>query len=267
MSKARVISTAMFALLVAAPHDSRAETCELLMDPGRSCILQTANPDRYILVLDGPISEALAKEAQSVIGAGGKFIALEVWDAPGGDVHAAMTLGRLVREHQIHATVHRTCASACVLTLAGAVSRTYYSKLPIGLHRPYFTSPGDTLKATAERVNQNNDAIRRYLVEMNVSPALLDAMVAIPSEQTRWISAATARDLGMLDVDPVSEEFRDANHASRLGITREAYFGRKLRFQRECSPLDYWSREFCDCIDRIGFRAPGEEWACDLEAH
>lgn len=66
-------------------------------------------------------------------------------DTPGGDVVAAMTIGRLLRKERAYVQIDpdAVCLSACVLVLAGAVEREVQGK--IGIHRPYFEIPADPI--------------------------------------------------------------------------------------------------------------------------
>lgn len=58
-------------------------------------------------------------------------------NSPGGDIAAAMAIGRMFREERAWLHVNGVCISACVLILAGAVDRsTNFGR--VGIHRPYF---------------------------------------------------------------------------------------------------------------------------------
>ena len=182
-------------------------------------------------------------------------------------MEAAMALGRIVRRQQISASVSGDCASACVFAIAGPIARSYY-KARLGLHRPYFTSASSTPTEAAQRVRKMNQSLRAYLEEMNVSPALLDAMTAVPSDQIRWITPVEANRLGLLDIDPVYEEYSDGKQAAKLGITRTEYLARKAQFKEQCQSRFLDSEpEFCACVDRVKFRAPGDKWLCDLRTN
>ena len=99
---------------------------------------------------------------------------------------------------------------------------------------------------------------------MNVSTGLLDAMNAVPSDQIRWVTPAEVNRLGLLDVDPVYEEYTDGKQAAKMGISRTEYLGRKAQFKEQCQAnFGYWQPEFCACVDRVKFREPGDKWLCD----
>ncbi len=143
-----------------------------------------------------------------------------------------------------------------------------YYKARLGLHRPYFTSASNTPTEAAQRVRKMNQSLRAYLEEMNVSSAMLDAMTAVPSDQIRWITPVEANRLGLLDIDPVYEEYSDGKHAAKLGITRTEYLARKAQFKEQCQSRFLDSEpEFCECVDRVKFRGPGDKWLCDLRTN
>ncbi len=142
--------------------------------------------------------------------------------SPGGYVSEALTMGRLMRERGLTAGVARTniegcepkecteakksgrelkaklnsyaarCASACVYALVGARTREIAPEALLGIHageskiikklRKGVRVPPHFL-ATAHK--ESNRRIARYLVEMGIKPALLEAAEKIPHEDIR----------------------------------------------------------------------------------
>lgn len=259
----RLALTIMAIVLLMAMPSAWAGLCQ--QEAGKqSCVRQTLKPDVYLIEINGPIDWTLVREVEAVLRKGGRFNAMQVGSSPGGDVEAAIALGRIVRAQQIGASISGDCASACVFAIAGPIYRSYY-KARLGLHRPYFTSASSTPTEAAQRVKKMNGSLRAYLEEMNVSPVLLDAMTAVPSDQIRWITPVEANRLGLLDIDPVYEEYSDGKQAAKLGISRTEYLARKAQFKEQCQNRFVDSDpEFCACVDRVKFRAPGDQWLCDL---
>jgi hypothetical protein len=62
----------------------------------------------------------------------------------GGDVSAAMMIGRIFRQESAFLQVDGVCISACVLVLAGAVDRFVKNSFMIGIHRPYLAQTSYT---------------------------------------------------------------------------------------------------------------------------
>lgn len=161
-----------------------------------------------------------------------------VIDSNGGDISAAMELGRELRKRTATVVVENaTCASACVLVLAGAVERSVFSTASIVIHRPYRAEPIVLGKEEAQRQYEaRNAAIADYLREMNVPTSLLDAMLRVPSEAGYALSEDELFAFGLNSTDPVYEEERNAEEAHRLGISMSEYLS--LR------------RQFNDCLSR-----------------
>jgi ATP-dependent protease ClpP protease subunit len=250
-------------ILIGVATPSHAQFCQSGVGKP-TCVVETATPGRYLIEINGPIEWQLVRDVEAVIKKGGRINSLTVLESPGGDVEAAMAIGRMLRSQELmRANVNGACASACVFVIAAPFLREYY-QARIGLHRPYFSTASASTAEASKRIKAMNASLRRYLEEMNVSPALLDAMNAVPSDQIRWISPAEANQLGLLDLDPVYEEFSDGKQAAKLGVTRQEYLARKARFKQECQARYTWmDREFCECVDRVKFRAPGDKWMCD----
>jgi hypothetical protein len=109
-------------------------------------------------------------------------------DSPGGDLEAAMELGRLIRlrEVQTQGEPGGSCASACVWAFAGGRDRFYqFWGGPLLVHR--FDGPnGDHGEATAQ---SEVARISSYPDEMGLDHQLLELSLETPSE----IGTATIR--------------------------------------------------------------------------
>jgi hypothetical protein len=135
-----------------------------------------------------------------------KTLVLVRFDSGGGDAHAAMALGRALRSVSAHGYVppNRRCFSACVLALAGAATRAIHGRL--GIHRP---EPTTAAHASSSRHSKRKDdyasEIRRYLVEMQISPDLYDAMIQVPPQDMRILTRAQLQAFGLLREDSGKE--------------------------------------------------------------
>jgi len=141
--------------------------------------------------------------------------------SPGGNVAAALNIGRLFRKYLIEALApfeehdtrgnsirmrpwgtngqtvdwcsgqqQCTCASACALIWFGAVER----EGQVGLHRPMTNDPAFKALPSAEA----STAYRRilgivtaYLEEMEVPTPMIDAMVSTGSSEIEWVDSET----------------------------------------------------------------------------
>jgi hypothetical protein len=171
-------------------------------------------------------------------------------NSPGGDIDAAMQIGRIFREARVHTIVKAPgagpweqfgapqpmCASACVLVFAGGVVRGTYGKNSLGIHRPALTVvPQQADMNTVKRAT--DDAVHRlraYATEMNISERLIDDMLVIPPENIRWLSDSDRDAYGLSYVDPVFAETIVLDGAKKYGITPAEYRARDKRAKSEC---------------------------------
>ena len=170
-------------------------------------------------------------------------------NSQGGDVAAAMKMGRLLRANEAWAFVrpNDVCASACVLILAGATMRTVLGYVVV--HRPFWTFIGErpTSQVQKERDDLRNE-MRKYLEEVNVSPLLLELMDSIPPEKARVLTAEELELFKLSTDDPVYQEKLDAYWAKKLGISRQELVRRKAQCS-SISDLETHSR----CISNLYF--------------
>jgi ATP-dependent protease ClpP protease subunit len=169
-------------------------------------------------------------------------------DSPGGDVYAAMELGRLLRANHVFISPAGSplnngngyCASACVLAWVGAPVRAIGSDQSLFIiHRPYgFADAGQDLAGSSMRWKTMQDDIRRYLVEMNIPPTLLDAMNEVPSEEGRALTAAEWSRYLIDANDPAWEELWNAQAAARIGVSRVEYNELTARYNK-CMETDW----------------------------
>jgi hypothetical protein len=159
-------------------------------------------------------------------------------DSRGGDVVAAMDIGRLMRRVRGIAVGGRDsmCLSACVFLLAGATERIPPGT--VGIHRPFSARTGTkTFEAADQEYRALQSQIRSYFKTMNVSDALYEAIVRVPPEQIRVLSDIELRDFGLKGLDPAEQEVQDSLEASRYRITKAEYLRRKVLVERSCNDL------------------------------
>jgi ATP-dependent protease ClpP protease subunit len=104
-------------------------------------------------------------------------------DSQGGQVFAALEIGRLLRREAATVRVGpgASCISACVFVLMGAPQREVAGSARIGLHSP---SLGDARRDAL--VPDMAEHLAHYAEEMGVSPQIVDAMLAIPASRVRF---------------------------------------------------------------------------------
>lgn len=169
----------------------------------------------------------------------------------GGNVSAALALGRVIREADVKVIVpfNSNCLSSCVFVLLAGVDRQSYGK--VGVHRPYFEYLSEN--ADAESVRKARDyflsGIRAYINEMDVSPQLLDIMLSVPPENMRTLTTSDLLELRVIGIDANYDERQVAKQAWIFGLTSAEYRIRRSIFSNTCPPYsfnEYLAREICE---------------------
>jgi hypothetical protein len=195
---------------------------------------------------------------------------LKVWlDSDGGDVEAAMAIGRLIRLKTAEAVVlpspakikrmitNATCASACVLILTAGSFRVAMSG-QIGIHRPY-SAPSDPTQDTRSRYSAIVAKVKAYLEEMGMPSQLYEAMMQVPPQEVRWLTSEELTALGLLGMDASYADLNDTRTAFAHGLPKEEYLRRKALMYRRCPIPDVgfsdedvrkWD-QFTQCQQRI----------------
>lgn len=156
----------------------------------------------------------------------------------GGDVDAAMDMGRALRKAQIPVVVPQRmqCASACVFVYAGGVLRINYGEIKI--HRPYAASFDGSFEALQEKFKRMELNVKKYLQAMNVSDQLFDRMIQIPPEKTETLSLEDIDRLGIGFKDPVYDNYLDQMAARQNGVALAAWLKAKNKARSECGDID-----------------------------
>jgi ATP-dependent protease ClpP protease subunit len=124
-----------------------------------------------------------AKVMESLLKKGRQKIAGNIvsFGSNGGEVEAAMELGRLLRKLGVSTLVARDdqCMSSCVFAFMGGDRRTAAGR--IGIHRPYFSS---TREVQDRRIlyRQLQKKLQEYIDELDFPPSLYEAVMAVPPE-------------------------------------------------------------------------------------
>jgi hypothetical protein len=153
-----------------------------------------------------------------------------VFDSPGGYMGKARELGRILREHRMTASVGKTvpegcraegateascrrlirskgvvrarlqtddarCYSACVEAFTGASFRQLAAAARMGVHATHLESNGRAEKAPPDESEYSGR--RRYLIEMGVDPALVDAAERVRFDQIHILTRQEIADFGI----------------------------------------------------------------------
>lgn len=119
-------------------------------------------------------------------------------DTPGGDVAAAMAVGRLLRKE---------------------------NAIPKG------EISADKLR---EAFKSMLEELRAYFREMNVNEQLADAMLRIEPEHMHSLNYSEQNRYGLTMFDPITKEVEELTAVQSLGISRQEYMRRKAIAQTRC---------------------------------
>lgn len=160
----------------------------------------TIQQNEHLLFADFVSNSVRASRLSSIV----------VVESPGGFNAGAAALGMMLRKLNMSVIVGRpaggavtrstgltsgTCASACVLVLAGGKNRYFVPGSRVGVHRAH-TGPEvrDPLTRTVVSGTLQHDDIRdaysRYFRQMGVDQSLSMVMDKTPSESMYWLSPA-----------------------------------------------------------------------------
>jgi ATP-dependent protease ClpP protease subunit len=152
-----------------------------------------------------------------------------VWLASdGGDIDAAMDLGRLLRKLRVFTLIGKDdqCLSACVFAFMGGERRSVTGRL--GIHRPFLPVTQDTPDRTA-RYRHLETTLKDFIAELDFPASLYEAVMAVPPDSMQMVDPADLRRFYLEGISPLSEDKVDADSARRLGISMYDYLQRKAR--------------------------------------
>lgn len=151
----------------------------------------------------------------------------------GGDVDAAMELGRLLRRLGVSTFVApgERCLSSCVFAFMGGDQRVVAGQ--IGIHRPYLSS---AIKVQDRRAyyRQLQTRLRQYIEELDFPPSLYEAVMAVPPESMSMLTAADLKRFYLHGMSPSTEDDLDAIAARNMGISVSEYLQQKAQ-ARPCA--------------------------------
>ena len=228
------LSTAALAILIlAVAHPARADI---------------AIEERYVGSLRIEVSGEIGKaDADALAGAEAKLRfshTIAFWlDSPGGDVSAAMFIGRIVRKHEARTflAMRSKCLSSCALIFIAGVERLGVGSL--GLHRPYFDTPARSREAVQQATSAMQKMVQGYIAEMGVSPTFYDIMMRTDPSQMRTIEGQRIAEL-VPGRDPVWDEIKVSYDARYLGVST-AEVRRRSAEQEKCVARKDWPNSDC----------------------
>src|SRR6266849_5298417 len=173
--------------------------------------------------ITGTISEHDAKSVQELIPEL-EHKSLELWlvDSRGGDVFAAIAIGRIVRKYEGNIWVSGKCYSSCALIFISGVRRDLLEDGELGLHRPYFASAPQNREVLEKQVPLMLSMVKSYVAEMGITDNFYQLMVnTAPSQIVVYRSDNFNNSYSKIvpKIDPIYDEILAARKAREFGIT------------------------------------------------
>ena len=139
-------------------------------------------------------------------------------DSRGGDVSAAMKIGRLIRKYDGWTWINSKCYSSCALIFIAGVIRTTAPYGELGLHRPYLASTPANRESVEKQVPIMLSTIKNYINEMGITDNFYQQMV---NTEPSKIVVYKNDDFTKLfpEHDPVFDEVVISVEARRHGIS------------------------------------------------
>ena len=201
----------------------------------------------------GIITEQDAKSVQDISGQLENPSVRDFWlDSKGGDVSAAIKIGRLIRKYDGQTLIAQNgkCYSSCALIFIAGVHRVNFGEL--GLHRPYLASAPQSRETVEKQVPLMLSMIKSYVAEMGVTDNFYQEMVNTdPSQMLIFYWSQDSKKL-VPENDPVYAEIETARDARKYGITTS-----EMR-QRE--------QDTKSCDDRFIISTDSSRWLVCTEA-
>lgn len=164
-------------------------------------------------------------------------------DSAGGDVDAAMKIGRVIRKHEGFTTVlpNAKCYSSCALLYIAGVWRTNLGI--IGLHRPYFSSAPQSREVLERQVPLMLQQLRSYVQEMGVTDIFYQEMVNTEPSEIRVYLAADIKK-AVPENDPTYDEIQTSYEARKYGVDTK-----EMRSRKADSEKCYVQKNVGECIE------------------
>lgn len=215
----------------------------------KCCFLASADAHAWIgLLNEGPPNCSLMVKGEIDADSAARVMELPcqsvtiMLDSPGGDLQAAMNLGRWLRARKAYAVVFTdaVCLSSCALVYIGATTRE--SNGIVGLHRPYLGGrplPEEAIKEAVETMMRN---LRDYVAEMNITQEFADIMQNTPPAEVRMFQGTDIQRL-VPDRDFIDEELEMAGSADYYRLPVEEYRKRSGVAEARCLEAKFESPE------------------------
>ncbi|WP_281995667.1 hypothetical protein [Ruegeria faecimaris] len=210
------------------------------------------------VVVEGEIAQEDVQALSNALRSGkNASLRLAVLSSGGGDLRAAMQMGRMFRANGFDAVVPsgHNCMSACVFLLAAAVHKNVEGG--VGIHRPYFVSGSP--ENVGEEIRKLKGVSAEFLREMNVPERLAEDVFSVDPGKVRMLTTRELEDYRLNSKDFVSQETDTHNMMRDLGMSRQEYEAFRSDLDYSCRVFVGRSHEMNACVGEVA-RRHGIPW-------
>jgi len=157
----------------------------------------------------------------------------------GGDVAAAMRIGRILRDHDANTRVDRgdRCFSSCALIYIAGVTRGKNLGV-IGLHRPYFSSAPLSRQEIEREAPLMLQKVKEYVQSMGVTDLFYEQLVNTAPSNMRLYRGNEINQL-VPEIDPTYDEIQISYLAREYGTTTAEIRQRQQDVTQKCGPESF----------------------------
>ncbi len=216
--------------------------------------------DEIFVTIGGTITDSDAKEFQK-LSQEFEYKPFTVHlGSMGGDVSAAMQIGRLIRKYDGTTLIvnlapwlstnpkslaHR-CYSSCALIFIAGVHRVVNDG-ELGLHRPYFASAPQSRESLEKQVPLMLSMVKGYVAEMGITDNVYQQMVNTEPSKIAIYPASNYQTL-VPEYVPVFAEIEVAREARKYGTTTSEMRQRQAEAKdTRCDPSALHQENYSDC--------------------
>lgn len=146
-------------------------------------------------LIEGDIGTGFAVDLERLMRSRGDIGTL-VLRSGGGSLVESLLAGAMVRQHERSTAVLDVCASACIYLYAGGVERMAQPAARLGVHQVRLG--GEDNRIEASTLQDALAWIQDYLMQMSISPNLLNISLTASSDTMLWLSPAQMTQTGLV---------------------------------------------------------------------
>lgn len=179
-------------------------------------------------------------------------IRIAILASDGGDLRAAMQMGRILRSQRFNAVISdgQSCLSACVFLLAASIGKTVNGN--VGIHRPYFVAGSSG--SVAEEIQQMKELSAAYFREMNIPDRLAEDMFSVDPAKIRILSPREMEDYRLNAKDFVAQETDIVRMMQEHGLSRAEYESLRADQDYYCRVFKGQNKRMQECVSGVAER-------------